>query len=148
MKNNIALIEDRKSFLIAIVLLVLFYLFLSNYWHYPSPPIDSVTSKEVVNILESSDSEFIKITTEENYDWYLGKGLFTFDVNVFTPLSEAGWEKQGSIPHYNSNGKLISYDQIFTQSQSDDKPTITLELKIYPWKDSVQFLKIPKDVKY
>ncbi|WP_336046496.1 hypothetical protein [Solibacillus ferritrahens] len=148
MKRNIKVIEDKKTFLIAIISLGIIYLFLSNYWHYPSPPIETITSKEVINLLDKSDSGFVKISTEGEYDWYVGKTESALSKHVFRPLSEAGWEYQDARYYYDSKGRLESYDRIYVKPQSGTQPSMTLELNIHIWTSEIDFLKIRKGIKF
>ncbi|WP_336046003.1 hypothetical protein [Solibacillus ferritrahens] len=147
MLKKIKIIEDRKAFILAIGLLIIIWIFFSNYWHYPSPPIDSLTAKEVIRILEEEDSEsgLMKIATENDFDWYICKGISCIDEEIFFPLSDRGWHKQGSID------KQDYYVQTFTKDQFAGNLGTTLKIEVYySWlgKEDVFFLKIPQDVEF
>ncbi|MER1958750.1 MAG: hypothetical protein ABS942_15310 [Solibacillus sp.] len=152
MQKKIKIIEDRKSFLLAIALLIYIWIFFSNYWHYPSPPFESLTSKEVIRIFEeeSSESGFMKIATEKNFDWYACKDTICIDKNIFFPLADRGWDKQNMTPYYKPNGKSIRIEYIYTKNQFDGNLGTTLKIETYPWVNSedIIFLKIPQDVDF
>lgn len=150
MQKKIKIIEDRKAFIIAIGLLIIIWIFFSNYWHYPSPPIDSLTAKEVMRIIEEEDSKsgFMKIATENNFDWYVCKDTNCIGNNVFNPLLERGWYNQGSTPYYKPNGKLIRIEEIFTKNQFAGNLGTTLIIEVYSWNSEILFLKIPQDVDF
>lgn len=63
-------IEDKKSFVLALFLLLFIWLFFSIYWHYPSPPVGDYSAKELVKMLEQSNGEAILIQADEQFDWY------------------------------------------------------------------------------
>lgn len=118
MQKKLKIIEDRKALLLAIALLIFIWIFFSNYWHYPSPPFESLTSKEVISILEEENSEsgFMKIANENNFDWYTCKDINCLDENIFYRLSDRGWQKQDITPYYTKHHiKLkIRVDQKFS----------------------------------
>ena len=149
---KLKLIEDRKTFILAIAFLIIIWIFFSNYWHYPSPPFESLTPKEVIRILEeeSSESGFIKIATENDFDWYTCKDINCLDENIFNRLSDRGWHKQDITPYYKTNGKLIRIEHVYTKNQFDGNLGTTLKIEVYHWVDSeeITFLKIPQDVDF
>ena len=152
MQKKLKIIEDRKALLLAIALLIFIWIFFSNYWHYPSPPFESLTPKEVIRILEeeSSESGFMKIATENDFDWYTCKDINCLDENIFNRLSDRGWHKQDITPYYKPNGKLIRIEYIYTKNQFDGNLGTTLKIEVYHWVDSegITFLKIPQDVDF
>ncbi|OBW60284.1 hypothetical protein A9986_03685 [Solibacillus silvestris] len=152
MQKKIKIIEDSKSFILAIALSIFIWIFFSNYWHYPSPPFESLTSKEVIRILEeeSSESGFLKIATENNFDWYTCKHNNCLEENVLFPLTDRGWHKQDITPYYKPNGKLIRIEYIYTKNQVDGNLGTTLKIEVYHWVDSedINFLKIPQDINF
>lgn len=152
MQKKIKIIEDSKSFILAIALSIFIWIFFSNYWHYPSPPFESLTSKEVIRILEeeSSESGFLKIATENNFDWYTCKHNNCLEENVLFPLTDRGWHKQDITPYYKPNGKLIRIEYIYTKNQVDGNLGTTLKIEVYNWVDSedINFLKIPQDIDF
>lgn len=150
LQKKIKIIEDRKAFILAIGLLIFIWIFFSNYWHYRSPPIESLTAKEVIRIVEEegSEREFMKIATENDFDWYVSKGAFYFGNNISNSLSDRGWHYQKSIPYYKPNGKLIRIEEIFTKNQLAGNLGTTLKLELYSWEEGILFLKIPKDIEF
>ena len=150
MEKKIKIIEDRKAFIIAIGLLIFIWVFFSNYWHYPSPPFNSLTAKEVIRIVEEEDPEsgFMKIATENEFDWYTSKGPFYFGNNISNALSDRGWYYQKSTPYYKPNGKLIRIEEIFTKNQFAGNLGTTLKIEVYSWEEGILFLKIPKDIEF
>ena len=64
----------RRLFVIILVLLVIGFgvLFYSKAY-YPALPINSVSKREVVHIVNTSNEKITKLTEENGYEWYISK---------------------------------------------------------------------------
>ncbi len=46
--------------------------------YYPALPIDSVSKREVVNKVTTSNENIVKLTEENSYEWYISKKCIPF----------------------------------------------------------------------
>lgn len=137
MKNKVKIIEDKKAFIVSIIIFIVLIISIKNYyWFYPPPPIDSITSKEAIERLEESENGFVKIATEENYDWYLSVDFNMMEYYIYHPLMLKGWAYTGM------SDTTTGYERFHS------KDGVTLKLEVYSWVKGYQFLKIYSGVDF
>ena len=97
---------------------------LINKLHYPSLPIDDISSKEAIDKLKESDSEIAEIVVEGDSIWYItsseNKGISIVDENIKQMVVSNGWEfkqKDGGGMFFEKDGeKLIATTQMWTKN--------------------------------
>ncbi len=108
---------------------VLFIAFIAvfvfiNKLHYPSLPIDDISAKEAIDILNESDSKIVEFAVEGDSIWYItsseNKGMSTSDKNIKQMIASNGWkfkEKDGAGLFFEKEGKkLIATTQMWTEN--------------------------------
>lgn len=139
MGNKVKVIEDKKTFLITILILILVCVSIANYpWFYPSPPLKSISKKEIVNLVENAGDDIVFIETEEFY-WFISDGP-NFGNSIFNSLEINGWSREGyDIFKYKNNGIATGYDRIYK------KNGVTLTIEVFFWVNGYQFAKTSRD---
>ena len=111
-----------KKILIAILLTLSIagvYIFM-NKLYYPPLPIESMSKKEVVHALKSSDEKIVPLTVENGKQWVLinERSQPIIDELIIDMLQNYGWifkEKEGSGLFFEKqNTKLIVTTQKWT----------------------------------
>lgn len=115
-----------KKILIAILLTVLIagvYIFM-NKLYYPPLPIESMSKKEVVHALKSSDEKIVPLTVENGKQWVLinERNQPIIDELIVDMLQNYGWAfkaKEGSGLFFEKqNTKLIVTTEKWTSNYS------------------------------
>ncbi|MBB4825567.1 hypothetical protein HNO89_002803 [Sporosarcina luteola] len=91
---------------IACILLFL----IINKVHYPSPPIDSITPKEIVNKLNESNQQLVEISKDSSGTWYVINNLKEVNKIVEDFISEKGWSLskiEGNSLFFERQGELL-----------------------------------------
>ena len=115
-----------KKILITILLIVLIasvYIFI-NKLYYPPLPIESMSKKEVVHALKSSDEKIVPLTVENGKQWVLvnERNQTIIDALIIDMLQNYGWifnAKEGSGLFFEKqNTKLIVTTEKWTSNYS------------------------------
>ena len=111
----------RKWLIIGMVLLIpVGFILYNNGWFSPLP-VSSVSKSEVINKLEESHNNTVKITEENGYEWYItqmdkGKG---YD-DLKKMFEEKGWKfsKQEGSGYFfeKENEEIIVTTEMWTQN--------------------------------
>lgn len=90
-----------------------------NQFYYPPLPIETMSKKQVLDIVNDSDEAIIKLTNEDGRDWYITAKRNTLEVAeiVEDMLRQQGWiftEKDGSGLFFERNSeRLIATTEIW-----------------------------------
>lgn len=95
-----------------------------NKLHYPSLPIDNISAKEAIDLLDESNSKIAKIAVEGDSIWYItgseNRGYSIADENIKQMISSNGWvfkEKDGAGLFFEKDGKrLIATTEMWTKN--------------------------------
>lgn len=106
-----------NTFFISVVCIVVF-IFL-NKLHYPSFPIKSITSKEVIQKMDMSNQKMVEISKDSDVIWYITKNSENVNETIERFISENGWEfleREGnSLFFEKENETLVVSTQMWTK---------------------------------
>lgn len=97
--------------IISIFVIVFVFVFY-NKLYYPPLPIENMSKKEVVEKINDSNTQMIKLTNENNKGWYLIKernGSIA-DTLIVEMMSQNDWvfkEKDGAGLFFEKNGEIL-----------------------------------------
>ena len=81
----------RRLFVIILVLLVItFGLLFYSKVYYPALPINSVSKREVVHMVNTSNEKFTKLTEENGYEWYISNQVKAYE-QLNQMMESKGW---------------------------------------------------------
>ncbi|WP_316568201.1 hypothetical protein [Neobacillus sp. YIM B06451] len=97
--------------------------------YYPPLPIQQMSKKEVIEKANGMDGQIVRLSTENNYAWYIlrGRNMETADQAIIELVNRYGWtyfQKEGS--------------GLFFEKQGD-----TLILTTQKWTRDYTLVKIP-----
>ncbi|WLD92494.1 hypothetical protein [Alkalihalobacillus sp. AL-G] len=101
------------------LIIVLGIVAFNSKFYYPPLPIDSISKKEVINSLNDSSTDIVKIAEENGYEWFItrmeqGKAY----KNLKRMISDNGWEfktQEGSGYFFEKDDNtLIATTQMWT----------------------------------
>jgi len=116
--------ELKKLGFISVLIIVIFAVFIFvNKLFYPSLPIANLSAKEVIERLEESDDNIVKIAEKEAATWYITKtkneGISIADENIKQMIESSGWdfkEKDGAGLFFEKEGdRLVATTQMWTK---------------------------------
>ncbi|MGG3805255.1 hypothetical protein [Metabacillus fastidiosus] len=105
--------------LVGVVIIVISIVAFNSKFYYPSLPVNSVSKKEVLESLNDSSKEIVKIAEENGYDWFItrneqGKAY----ENLKRMVSEKEWQfknQEGSGFFFEKDDKkLIATTEMWT----------------------------------
>ncbi|MED4402585.1 hypothetical protein ABET41_09690 [Metabacillus fastidiosus] len=105
--------------LVGVVIIVISIVAFNSKFYYPSLPVNSVSKREVLESLNDSSKEIVKIAEENGYDWFItrneqGKAY----ENLKRMVSEKGWQfknQEGSGFFFEKDDKkLIATTEMWT----------------------------------
>lgn len=108
--------------LLVAVFIVGFFVYI-NKLYYPEHPIESLSAKEILHKLNTSDEEVVKLAEENNYIWYITKShnidsKMDVDEKIINMVHAKGWSyqnKMGSGLFFEKDGeKLIITTEMWT----------------------------------
>jgi len=120
------MVRNMKKILFAILLIAALagaYIFI-NKLYYPPLPIDTISKKEVLNLLHQSDQKIVFLTTENGKEWFIiDERNQVNNAEIITDmLQKYGWayiEQLGSGFFFEKqNEKLIVTTQKWTSNYS------------------------------
>ncbi|WP_088102953.1 hypothetical protein [Halalkalibacter urbisdiaboli] len=118
--------------IIGVLIVILGIVAVDSKFYYPTLPIESVSKKEVLESLNDTSQDIVKIAEENGYEWYI------------TP------EKQGKA-HENLKNMINSNGWQFQQQEGSgyffEKGDNTLIATTQMWTGNYVIVKIPKDWK-
>lgn len=112
------------------VLIIVITFVMVNKYHYPSLPIETVSKKTVLEMINDSSSDIVKVAEEEDFDWYItpmeqGKAY----ENLKELITRSGWE----FHQHDGSGYFF---------EKDDQ---TLMATTQMWTRDYVLVKIPAD---
>ncbi|UOQ84415.1 hypothetical protein [Gracilibacillus salinarum] len=84
----------RKRLWIAVLTFLVLMFVAFEQLYYPAMPIDSISKKEVLDIMEHSTANIVKITEEEKADWFITETGAGSEGVFKEMLGNKGWNFQ------------------------------------------------------
>ena len=107
--------------LITAILMAGLFIFV-NKLYYPQSPIDNFSAKEILDKLNDSNEDVVKLSKQDNRTWYITRsndnGILDTDEKIKKMVSTKGWafkEKDGSGLFFEKDdGNLIVTTEMWT----------------------------------
>ena len=87
---------------------------IANKLYIPSSPINHLSGKEILHILNNSNEDVVELAKEEQRTWYITKinnnGIQEADTKIKNMLLSKGWafkEKDGSGLFFEKNNEIL-----------------------------------------
>lgn len=114
----------QVGIILGIVVTIAVVFIYVNKSYYPSLPMDSLSAKEVIEKLKSSEEKMVEIATDEDSIWYItrteNEGVLIADENIKQMIGSKGWEfkgKDGAGLFFEKDGdKLLVTTQMWTKN--------------------------------
>lgn len=102
----------KKSLIYCLLILIIAIFVYSSKFYYPPLPIENVSKREVLNILNSSSSPIVSLTAEKGYEWFIinNQNQMAVDEIIKDMVSQSGWKftnKDGSGLFFEKLGERL-----------------------------------------
>ncbi|WP_028391980.1 hypothetical protein [Bacillus cihuensis] len=109
----------KKMIVFVVSVLFIAVFVFNNKLFYPPLPMENLSKKEAVELLNDSNKEIVKLASENGYEWYITRSAQSIaDENIKKMLSQNGWlfkQKDGSGLFFEKQGdRLIATTQRWT----------------------------------
>ena len=114
--------------LIAAILIAGLFIFV-NKLYYPQSPIDNFSTKAILDKLNDSKEDVVKVSKQDNRTWYITKSNDNADEKIKKMVSTKGWAFKGK------DGSGLFFEK------GDENLIITTEM----WTSKYVLVKVPEN---